>query len=230
MIPKIIWQTYKTYYPPVELLDSIKSWLILNPQHQWYYMDDLKCEEFILDHFSIEFINMYKSLPFGVMKSDAWRIAVVYIYGGIYCDTDTICLKPIDEWITDKDLVISIEPHTQNNIANYCFAATPKHPALLFCLEQLIINYNSDNFMDKITATGSPIQNYGQHAFDYGIKKYFNHDLSNIDSNTKIFSIEDNAFTPTPTNHSLVHHQTASIFSNSSYESWRKEQKKQFGY
>lgn len=229
-IPKIIWQTYKSQFPFKNSCESIKSWLNLNPDYQWYYMSDAMCDEFIADHFSDEFYQMYKSLPYGVMRADAWRIAIVYVYGGIYCDTDTVCLKPVDEWILNKKLVVSYEPRTANNIANFCFAAMPKHPALLLCLNQLLTNYNNSNFMDRLHKSGTPIQNYGQHAFNYGIKKYFNNNLVDVDNSTKIYTIEDNAFTSFPTKNSLVLHQVASIFWKNNYESWRQQQLTEFGY
>lgn len=227
MIPRIIWQTYKTPKPPNESLDCIKTWLDKNPNHDWYYFDDDRCERFIKDHFSDGFYEMYNSLPYGVMKSDAWRIAVVYIYGGVYADLDTVCLKPIDEWTDGKDLVVSVEPPTQNGIANFCFAASPKHPAIYCCLEQLIENYNSPNYLDKIENTGTPIQNFGQHAFEWGIKRYFKENPN--DTTIHMYSLEDNAFTPIHCDKTFVHHRTGSVYwTNTDYVSWRKEQHNNF--
>lgn len=226
MIPKIIWQTYKTKLPAQESATSIKTWLDLNPNHEWYYFDDDKCEKFIKDHFKEEFYQMYISLPFGVMKSDVWRIAIVYVYGGVYCDADTRCLQPIDTWTTDKELVVSIEPPT-SNIGNFCFAAVPKHPALYLALEQLMQNYNSPNYLDKKEKTGIPIQNFGQHAFGISMKKYFDENHKNTD---KLYSLEDNAFSPFISEKTLVFHEVGSIVWSGNYDSWRARQQHQFGY
>jgi mannosyltransferase OCH1-like enzyme len=228
MITKQIWQTHKTKLPPPESLECIKSWLIKNPNYVWYYMDDIKCEQFIKDHFSEEFYSMYKSLPYGVMKSDTWRIAVVYVYGGIYADLDTECVQSIDGWIGDYDLVVSSEPPAHTGLVNFIFAATPKHPALLLCLQRLMLYYNSDNYLDKKEKTGTPIQNFGQGAFNDGIKEYIS--LNPNDSKVKVFSIEDNAFTPFKDNRTLVHHKTASMFWGKDYDSWRRNQIEDFGY
>ena len=228
MIPKIIWQTYKTPVPPNESLDCIKTWLDKNPSHVWYYFDDARCEKFIRDHFDDEFYNMYVSLPYGVMKSDAWRIAIVYIYGGVYADLDTVCLRPIDEWTNDRELVVSIEPPTHDGIANFCFAASPKHPAIYQCLEHLLINYNGPNYLDKLITTGTPIQNFGQHAFASGIKEYFIKHPD--DTSIHMYSQDDNAFTPIHCNKSLVHHRTGSVYwTSNDYVSWRKQQHANFG-
>lgn len=227
MIPKIIWQTHKNSNFPKEAINCIQSWIIKNPEYEWYFMDDDKCEQFIKDHFSQEFYNMYQSLPYGVMKSDTWRIAIVYVYGGLYADLDTFCMKEIDTWIENYDLVVSEEPPA-GTISNFCFAAKPKHPALLMCLNELINNYNHKNYLDKLEPSGTPIQNFGQHAFHLGIKNYLNSNLN--DNKMKMFSADDNAFSPCLNEKTIVHHQTASIMWSNEYDSWRKQQFKSFGY
>ena len=149
MIPKIIWQTYKTKLPPPDSLDCIKTWKDKNPGFLYNYYDDEMCESFISENFSEEFVNMYKSLPYGVMKSDAWRIAIIYVYGGVYADLDTNCIVPADEWLKDYSFVAAVET-PPGIIGNFTFAATPKHPALLCCINQLLENYNSPNYLNKL--------------------------------------------------------------------------------
>jgi mannosyltransferase OCH1-like enzyme len=228
VIPKIIWQTYKSKELPINALDCVQSWIKINPDYEWIYFDDEKCERFISDHFSPEFVSMYQSLPYGVMKADAWRIAIIYVYGGIYADLDTECIQPIKNWTENKNLVVSVEPPNEINIVNFCFAAVAKHSALYYCLENLLINYNGDNFLDKIEKTGTPIQNFGQHAFYCGIKKYF--DENPNDDTAKLYTLHDNAFTPFKNEKTLVHHRTASVTWNINYDSWKEQQKKDFGY
>ena len=224
MIPNIIWQTYKTKFPPFESIQPIKTWIDKNPGFSWNYFDDAKCEQFISDHFSQEFVEMYRLLPFGVMKADAWRIAIVYIYGGVYADLDTNCLVPINDWIKDYSFVAS-EETPGGTIGNFTFAAEPRHPILYNCLEQLLINYNSENYLNKKYHLDTPIQNYGAHAFHAGITEYCkNNDTSNI----KIYEFHDNAFTPMPSHKTFVHHLTASVTWSANYDSWRKIQKQHF--
>lgn len=226
MIPKIIWQTHKTSPPPKEFTPLINSWRIKNPGYTLRYMDDTQCDTFIEEHFDSGFVNMYRALPLGVMRADAWRVAVVYIHGGVYCDLDTACLKSIDTWASEADLILGVETHTADSLVNFCFAAIPRHPALLAVLEQLTENFNGGNFMDKEVATGTPVQNYGQHAFDYGIRKHLDNNPA-VNSKTKIFTAKENAFTPTPTTSSLVCHQAVSVRRiGTSIPSWRTEQHK----
>ena len=224
MIPKIIWQTYKTKSLPRNSIECVKTWQDKNPGFSYNYYDDEMCESFISENFSQEFVNMYKSLPYGVMKADAWRIAVIYIHGGIYADLDTICIIPAEEWLKDYDLVAAVET-PNGTIGNFTFAATPKHPALLCCIEELLNNYNCPNYLNKSERTPTPIQNYGAHAFHAGISKYIQ---SNNLLNGKIYSFDDNAFTPYPSEKTFVRHLVASLSWKDNYDSWRVEQQRDF--
>jgi mannosyltransferase OCH1-like enzyme len=243
MIPKIIWQTYKSKLPPTQSLKSIQSWLKLNPDFEWFYFDDEKCDQFIRDHFDTNFYTMYSSLPFGVMKADVWRVAIVYVYGGVYVDLDTVCLKPVNEWLSDGNLIVMTEtPH--GSIANFAFAATPKHPALYSVLNTFYETYNSPNYLNKVEKCSTPIQNFGAHAFSYGILKhyglsseesmqqggdYYNTNLKVIEDKTKFYTFNENRFAPFPNHLTYIYHQTASVFWNNGYDSWRKQQLKVLG-
>lgn len=226
MIPKIIWQTYKSEYPPLVAQKCIKSWLDLNPNYEWLYFDDDACEQFIKDHFSTEYYQLYTSLPFGVMKADMWRIAIVYIYGGFYADLDTFCHHNLDSWVGEEELLVSVEtPH--GSICNYFFGATPRHPALLLALEYIKDCYNSSNYLNKEYLTATPIQNFGAHAFSSGIQKY--RELNPLDSKARYLAYDDHEVAPWPDHRTHVSHQTASEFWRDGYDSWRVEQKNNFG-
>lgn len=241
MIPQFLWQTYKSKFPPNDALESIHSWLSLNPDLQWYYMCDAKCDQVIKDNFNKEFYSMYSSLPFGVMKADVWRVAVVYMYGGIYSDLDTKCLKPVSSWLNpDYDLIVGVET-PNGTINNYTFAAAPRHPALLFVLNFFLELYNSPGYLDKNSPT--PIQDFGAGGWSSGILKYYNlenkmhlgADYYNQDSKVKeektyFYSYDSHTFSPTPTDNTSVYHQSGSIFwNNNQYDSWRKQQQDTFG-
>jgi hypothetical protein len=241
MIPNSIWQTYKTEFPPPQSCDLIQSWVSTNPKLKWYYMDDAACDMFIRYHFSNEFYHMYTSLPLGVMRADVWRVAVVYAYGGIYADIDTVCLQPITQWISSDDsLVVGVETLT-GSINNFVFAAEPQHPALHRVLERFLELFNANEYL---LASDTLVQNFGAHGWSDGILKYYNLDAADSMSKggdyynsveqvkkdrTKFYSYNSNAFTPVPSNQSFVHHQTASMFWHDGYDSWRVQQRQLFG-
>lgn len=47
--------------------------------------------------------------PMAVMKADLWRYCIIYYYGGIYADYDTICLDNPNHLIKDSQLLCTSE-------------------------------------------------------------------------------------------------------------------------
>jgi len=146
MIPKIIWQTYETSYDklPDTIKNFTKTWIDLNPEWSYKYMNADERENFVLENFGKEWHNIFINYPFNILRSDLWRYMVVYIYGGIYIDIDTICKKPIDNWI-DRNLGLLVSLETDEPlIAQYIFAAEPKNKIIKHTLN-LIKNKSLTN-------------------------------------------------------------------------------------
>jgi hypothetical protein len=242
-IPKLIWHTYKQF-PPENSKPIVDSWINLNPDYTWMFMDDSRCNRFIQDNFSKDFVDMYNSLPIPVMKADVWRVAVVYAYGGIYSDMDCRCLKPISTWLNpDDELIVGVEVDN-GSLLNYVFAAKPKHPALLSVLNTFMELYKSPSFMEEKSPT--PVQNFGQHGFSDGVLRYYN--LNNVKDmlrggtsnfynenskvqkdKTKFILKQDNVFSNHIHKNTCVRHEVASLTWKDNYFSWRKQQKQLCG-
>lgn len=239
-IPKIIWQTSK-HLPDKKSGSLISSWLSNNPDYSWKFMDDKRCDLFVKENFIPEFYSMYKALPIGVMRADVWRVAVVYAYGGVYCDTDTLCLQPISGWVSAQNkLVVGVEV-SAGDLLNYTFAAVPKHPALLSVLNEFLELFNTDSFMKN---SECPVQNFGQYGFSHGIlnyynmssrdqmslggvSNYYNENAQVISDNTKFILYQDNKLSNRIFKTTCVQHQCASVtWNNPDYSSWRKEQER----
>lgn len=239
MIPKIIWQTYKTEYPPIVSAECVRSWTSANPGYEWLYFDDAACDKFMRDHFTQDYYQMYASLPFGVMRADMWRVAIVYVYGGFYADLDTYCHTALDNWVGNEDLLVSVET-AQGSICNYFFGASPKHPALLSALNAFKDCYNSPNYLNREYVTATPVQNFGAHAFSDGILKYYRANdpasmalggthYNTLDSTARFLVYGDHEVAPWPDGRTRVSHQTGSVFWKDGYDSWRDRQQKEFG-
>ena len=101
MIPKIIWQTYEVPFEelPQYIKDCAQTWKDNNPSWEYKYMDAKQRNEFVLNNFDKEWHNVFTKLPYGVLQSDIWRHMVLFVYGGVYADLDTICNKPVETWL-----------------------------------------------------------------------------------------------------------------------------------
>ena len=151
-IPKIIWQTYKDSFSelPQYVKDATQTWKDLNPEYKYLYMDDEEIRSFILHEFDEEWLNIFNSYPVGVMRGDLWRYMVIYIYGGVYADIDTICNKPIDTWINvGANLVVCIDDDN-SHYAQFVFAATPKHPTLKLVLDLIKDRPKAKPYADQL--------------------------------------------------------------------------------
>ncbi|KAJ3128418.1 hypothetical protein HK098_004494 [Nowakowskiella sp. JEL0407] len=115
VIPQIIHQTWKSrdaFYgkeaslksgDPDHIHQSINSWRSRNPDVGYILWTDADALEFVQKLWPGVYPT-YKKFPKMVMKADLFRYLVLSSFGGIYSDVDTLSLKPIKEWIQEKDV------------------------------------------------------------------------------------------------------------------------------
>lgn len=109
MIPKIIWQTHKVEYAklPEFMLECSETWKTNNPNYEYRYLDDNDMDNFILEYFGQEWLDLLNDCPIKIMKVDTFKYMLLYIHGGVYVDMDYICSAPIDSWSEkEEDLII----------------------------------------------------------------------------------------------------------------------------
>lgn len=148
-IPRNIFQTWSTKHFSNNFNMLTQTWREKNPNYAYFLYDDEDCEKFIKKHFDIKVYNAYLKIIPGAFKADLWRYCILYVYGGIYVDIDTICLEKIDKFLNED--VEFITPIDLNNCPYYgkynlfnCFIASiPKHPILELCINKIV--YNVEN-------------------------------------------------------------------------------------
>lgn len=139
MIPKIIWQTYKDDLKsiPFQAQRCAATWKKQNRGYQYRYFNDKEAAEIILKDYGKEWHDLFINVPIGVVRGDIFRYLMIYKYGGIYSDIDTVCQVPISEWIdgpvgnkSDYDAIFSTEIfkgdiYKHYRICQWTFAAAP---------------------------------------------------------------------------------------------------------
>jgi mannosyltransferase OCH1-like enzyme len=114
---KIIWQTHKWDYEnlPEIYKKTSKTWQIMNPDWEYKYISNSKIRD-ELEKLNNKNLLIRFDLTEGYMgKADIYREAMVYEYGGLWADMDSVCLFPIDKIIKhnqDKEM-ICISPITK---------------------------------------------------------------------------------------------------------------------
>jgi mannosyltransferase OCH1-like enzyme len=124
------------------------------------------CDNFIKNNFDEKTYIAYTMLPMGVMKADLWRYCIIYKYGGIYADADTICLCNPTIFLTDA--LLTIVPENETHLCQWIFSAPANSPILKSVI---------DLSVERILTTpikGEHIIHYltGPAVFTDGIEKY----------------------------------------------------------
>lgn len=162
MIPKIIHQIYGLCPSdagkplPSDLLTYSQTWKLMNPS--WTYkLWDRRQVEILINDAPDAWKQTFYSLEHWVEQCDFARYLILYLYGGIYADMDTVCKVPAESFTEDisyETIVVGVEADVNdaqkefNNLARkyqlcqWTFAATAKHPGL-------------QNLLDTITNTSS---------------------------------------------------------------------------
>lgn len=106
MIPKIVYQTWKSKNLPFDYQQIQSHNQLLNPEYQFILFDDNDLDKFFQqDSMPPSWRQaFFKINPcYGPARADVFRYVIIYYYGGIYLDIKVKCLKPFREWILDKD-------------------------------------------------------------------------------------------------------------------------------
>jgi len=124
MIPKIIHQIWLG--PRAAPIEWIKRWRSLHPD--WEYM---LWTEKTLD-FPLKCIRQYLLAATYPGKSDIARYEILKRFGGVYIDADSVCLRPIDESLLSRNMIVAYENERVRPglVANGVLGCPPEHPVI----------------------------------------------------------------------------------------------------
>jgi len=137
VIPKTIWQTYKSSKLPKKAIECQASWKN-QKDYSYNFMDDNEIDEFMRKNFSNEIVEVFNSLPLGVMKADMWRYCVLFVYGGVYSDIDSLSIRPIEEWGINSNNRILIGLENDTHFCQWTIVSEPRHPILKKVIELIV--------------------------------------------------------------------------------------------
>jgi inositol phosphorylceramide mannosyltransferase catalytic subunit len=179
LIEKHIFQTHKSHNyitSKPKLIECIKSWMIHKNNFKYCFYDNQTCDNFIKNKFDEKTYQAFSMLPINVMKADLWRYCIIYYYGGIYADADTICKINPDIFINNS--LLTIVPENDVHLCQFVFSAPKKSPIL-----KTIIDLSVERILTT-PIKGQHIIHYltGPGVFTDGIEKYL------LENNKPIFS------------------------------------------
>ena len=126
-IEKIIWQTHKWEYNDLPELykKTSKTWQVMNPDWEYRYISNSEIRNEIkkisTDYKILESFDKQENI---LSKVDVYREIMVYEYGGLWADMDSVCLFPIEKIIQnniDKEMICisPIPKFGMNQYKNY---------------------------------------------------------------------------------------------------------------
>ena len=104
MIPKKVHMSWKTkdiadYDSPL-VREGVRKLIDLNPSWEVKIHDDEEVDAFLKQTLSLEDYRLLADKGI-VEKLDVWRLAKMYLEGGVYVDVDRLCNTPLDELCKD---------------------------------------------------------------------------------------------------------------------------------
>jgi len=143
-IERNIFQTHKSQ----EYINSNKS--LVSAQNSWKqhkkykynFYDNDACDKFMKEEFS-DIYDVYNNLPKPVMKADMWRYCIIYKYGGVYADADTVCnISNLDILFNRNSKLIGVPENKSVDesffMCQWVFAAPKGSPILKSIIDLLI--------------------------------------------------------------------------------------------
>ena len=184
-IPKVIYQTFKTKKLSKEMNNIVDSWKLHNTNYEYILYDDNDCEKFIKSFFNTKVINAYYKLRHNALRADLWRYCILYKYGGVYADLDTLCLDSIDNFITNKtEIMVPKDLGNSYHIFNAFIAVVPNHTIMYYCIKKIINNVeNKVDYRDKRDVAGPGV-------LGKSINKYLNRPEMNYIDFSNTYNIE----------------------------------------
>jgi|GEM_PF-567542 len=146
MIPKILHQCSKSYeWEERKFAESAKKLL---PDYEYKAWDDDSNLDFIKNTIP-QYFDAYNRLPHNVARVDVARCLYLYVYGGIYFDTDYVFYKRPSEQFLQKKCVLAIEEENcqsiggGNKVGNAFLASEPGFEMWLKFVENIFTKFNA---------------------------------------------------------------------------------------
>ena len=136
-IPKIIHQLWIGTKPaPIKLMDT---WKDKHPNFEYIYWNE---EEFIKRNMTFKCQDKINEIEEINGKADIIRWEILYKYGGIFIDADSICIEPFDDEILSKQCFAGWEQEELRKglIATGTMGFPEKHPLVKTAITWIINN------------------------------------------------------------------------------------------
>ena len=142
-IPYNLFQTFKTKDLSPAFQAFVDTWKEHNPEYAYKFYDDDMCDQFMKE-FDVRAWKAYRRIIPGAFKADMWRYCVLYKYGGVYADVDTVCLGKIDDFLNETTEFVTPIDLDDKLLYNTFIAAAPGSKILKDCIDTIVHNVENN--------------------------------------------------------------------------------------
>ena len=140
-IPKIIFQTWKTYDVPDNWKFAQKTVKEKNKDWKYVLLSDDDNLAIVKKNFP-DFLPYFINFKYNIQRADAIRYMVLYLYGGVYIDLDYQAIKPFDKIILEKDKEVGLIKSSNIDCITNSFLCSHKGAKFwLECIEEMKKSY-----------------------------------------------------------------------------------------
>lgn len=145
MIPKKIYQTWKTQNLPQKIMKLHRNFRSLNTHYDHILYTDEQMNDYMSSNADKELADIYWKMNHIVARADIWRYTILYNEGGIYVDIDSLITGSLDDLINIEDKAIITAETNQGLYAQWALIFEKKH----IILENTLNNILRDIHQEK---------------------------------------------------------------------------------
>lgn len=143
MIPHIIHQIYWDFSGnnksiPKEWEEGQYSWKKIHPDWKYKLWNDKDCLELLTNYYKW-FLPIYNNYKYEIQRCDSIRPFILYHYGGLYADMDTLCVKSFNNILIEDGIYI-LENWDGKIYNNGLMASSKNHDFWKIVMEDMIHN------------------------------------------------------------------------------------------
>ena len=158
-IPKIIWQTNFSEKSTLPVYLNYLFNRILSRDFEHRYVSTEERSEFFKRTqlpFMPDAAEIYEKLTDGAAQADFWRMAVLYLEGGVYMDIDATLVAPLSR-ILEKESTALYIGKKKDDVTNYFLATTPENAVFKAALLKIRENVLSHTGKESVFITTGPV-------------------------------------------------------------------------
>lgn len=182
-IPRKIFQFWDTTEPPQQvgwLMDMNRS---RNPEFEYTRFDKRTALEYLKDKGEERARRSFALAPNPAGASDILRLAILWHEGGVYIDSDDLCLRPLSDSLRLDLRFIGYQEYLMS-IGNNFMAVQPRDPMIRAALDEATSSFTS-------TTGESPWLSSGPGVISRAVARYFIEDDGSLTQGVLLLPASD---------------------------------------